>query len=166
MWPSSISFEIQQKLHMQQAPYSHVVITRIPNSSATSFAKEYIIPSTITQVTGPRSEFLLYSASILRKSGFVTDLNEMTMSLVKSKVRGWSFGRPLDIDSKWRVGKWVESSCSWVRRWWLCSVFRKVTWSPALDRSCAMFSMGLMWPSKGNGNISICGCWCWRPILT
>ena len=99
-----------------QAPYGRVVITWIPNSCMTSFAKEYIILSKITQVTGPKSEFLLYSTNISRKSGFVTDLYEMTMSLVKSKVRGWSFGRPSEMDSKWRVGKWVESSCSWVRR--------------------------------------------------
>ena len=74
-------------------------------------------------------------------------------------------GRPSEMNSKWRVGKWVESSCSWVMRQWLCSVFRKVTWRPEWQRSCAILSMGLMWPSKGKGNISIWGCCCWWPIL-
>lgn len=157
-WPSSISFGRQKKDQKQAAEKTRNEIVRIPNSLAKSIAKD-IIPSAITQVTG-RSDLLLRSASNCRKSGLVTDMMEDINSGMRwIGLRGLSVGRPSEMDSKWRVGKWVESACRSVRRRWLCSVFRKVTWRPAWHRRAAKLSRGLMWPCAGNGKIRTWGWW-------
>ena len=160
-WPSSrMSLGRQRKDHKEHGLKAQNVITRTPNSLAISIAKD-ISPSAITQVTG-RSEFVVKSASKSRKRSSVTDLSETTKS-IKSLgtciLRVWSVGRPSEMESKWRVGKWAaERCCRWVRQRWLWSVLRKVTWRPAWHRSSARLRKGLMWPSAGKGKNSICGC--------
>ncbi|KAM1038082.1 hypothetical protein ACFX13_033542 [Malus domestica] len=141
-----------------------IAMTGTPTFSATSIAK-HIISSIMTQLKGGRrvvvepydsSSFLVRVMSRSPRSGLVTDLSDETMSIKGGMERGQSGGRPSGRDSKWRVGKRAERAWRWVRRRWLCSVLRKVTWMPAWHSSCAKLSIGVMWPCAGNGNNNTC----------
>uniref|UniRef100_A0A8R7V7S8 Uncharacterized protein n=1 Tax=Triticum urartu TaxID=4572 RepID=A0A8R7V7S8_TRIUA len=72
-------------------------------------------------------------------------------SMSYKKLRGWSSGSPSGRESKRRTG-----GGTWPRRRRLCSVWRKVTWTPASTRAVAKWSMGLMCPCRGQGNTRTC----------
>ena len=134
----------------------------IPNASAASTAKQLVVASETTQVTGghpSRGALSLSKSSLNGAEQFcLTEAQSGGMSCVASWSDG---GRPSGMASKEKPGRPLANSAppDRIKRRWLNSVLTKVMWKPLECRSLANCMVGLTWPCAGNGTQTAWGFW-------